>query len=153
MDHRSVPVDRRSVPVDQRLRHLLRTGRKASGRLSQKSAAQRAGISPVYWQKIESGTQQTAPAGTLAMMYIAAGVTAGQLRDEGYAEIASAADELSALAAVPVTPEEYLAATPDATPEEITALQAVWLALRAKRTADPFGPELRSTSRRDQTDR
>jgi len=141
MNHKCVPVDRRSVPADQRLRHLLRTGRRAAGRLSQKTAAQRAGISPVYWQKIESGTQQAAPAATLAAMCTAAGITAGQLRDAGYTEIASAADELAALAAVPVTPEEHLAATPDATPEEISFLQAAWQVLRAKRTPDPFGPD------------
>ena len=69
------------------------------------------------------------------------GITAGQLRDEGYEEIASAVDELSALAAGPVTAEEHLAATPDATPEEISFLQAAWQVLKAKRTADPFGPD------------
>ena len=95
MNNKTAPPDRRSVPADSRLRHLLRAGRRASGRLSQKTAAQRAGISPVYWQKIESGTQQAAPAATLAAMCAAAGITASQLRDEGYAEIASAADELS----------------------------------------------------------
>jgi len=146
-------VDRRPVPTDSRLRHLLRAGRKAGGRLSQKSAAQRAGISPVYWQKIESGTQQAAPVSTLAAMFLAAGVTAGQLQDEGYAEIASAVDELASMQPPPTTPEEHLAATPDATPEEISFLQAAWQVLKAGRTADPLGQELPGTSRRGRTGR
>lgn len=153
MDRRTAPADRRPVPADQRLRHLLRTGRKAAGRLSQKSAAQQAGISPVYWQKIESGTQQSVPAGTLAAMCLAAGITAGRLRDEGYAEIASAVDELASMTAAPLAPEEHLAATPGATPEEISFLQAAWRVLKSGQAPDPFGPGLRSTRRRGDGDR
>jgi transcriptional regulator with XRE-family HTH domain len=149
VDQTSVPVDRRSVPVDQRLRHLLRVGRRASGKLSQKDAARRAGISPVYWQQVESGKRRAAPAGTLAAMFLAAGITAGQLRDEGYEDIASVLDELAKMAAPEVGAEEHLAATPGASPEEISALQAVWLALRAKRAPDPFGPGLAETQRRE----
>jgi transcriptional regulator with XRE-family HTH domain len=135
-----VPVDRKSVPADQHLRHLLRASRRACG-LSQKAAARRAGISPVYWQKIESGTQRTAPAGTLAAMFLATGITAGQLQDEGYKDIASILDELASLTAKPPSPEEHLAATPGATEEEISFLQAAWRVLKAGRTPDPFGPE------------
>lgn len=140
---------RRSVPADPRLRELLRTGRRASGNISQRSAAQRAGISPVYWQKIESGTQSSVPEDTLASMCLAAGITACQLRDEGYEELASAVDELGAMTIAPPSPEDHLAATPDATPEEISFLQAAWRALRAKRTTDPFGPELGESRRRE----
>jgi transcriptional regulator with XRE-family HTH domain len=139
---------RRSVPTDQRLRNLLRAGRKASGNLSQGSAAKRAGISAVYWQKIESGALQAAPEDTLAAMCRAAGIAAVQLRDEGYENLASAVDDLSAMAIAPPDPEDHLAATPGASQEEVSALQAVWRALRAGRTADPFGPELGETRRR-----
>ncbi len=143
-----VPVDRKPVPSDQRLRYLLRSGRRAAGNLSQKAAARRAGISSVYWQKIESGTQQAAPAGTLAAMCLAAGIAARQLRDEGYTDIASVLDELAGMAAPEISAEEHLAATPGATPEEISFLQAALRALRAGRTPDPFGPELPGTRRR-----
>lgn len=142
-------VARRSVPADQRLRDLLRTGRRASGNLSQKSAAQRAGISPVYWQKIESGTQESVPEDTLASMFLATGITAGQLRDEGYGDLAAAVDELGSMTIAPPSPEDHLAATPGATPEEISFLQAAWRALRARRTTDPFGPELSETRRQE----
>jgi transcriptional regulator with XRE-family HTH domain len=142
-----VPVDRRSVPADQHLRHLLRASRRAGG-LSQKSAARRAGISSVYWQKIESGTQRAAPAGTLAAMCLATGITAGQLQDEGYKDIACVLAELAEMTAAPPSPEEHLAATPGATKEEISMLQAVWRVIRSGRTPDPFGPELGETRRR-----
>jgi hypothetical protein len=138
---------RRSVPADQRLRDLLRTGRRASGNLSQGSAAKRAGISSVYWQKIEAGTLQAAPEDTLATMCIAAGITAARLRDEGYENLAATVDELGAVVIAPPDPEDHLAATPGASQEEISALQAVWRALRAKRTTDPFGPGLDETRR------
>jgi hypothetical protein len=57
-------------------------------------------------------------------------------------------DDLSAMAIAPPDPEDHLAATPGASQEEVSALQAVWRALRAGRTADPFGPELGETRRR-----
>jgi transcriptional regulator with XRE-family HTH domain len=144
-------MDRRSVPTDQRLRRLLKAGRRASGNLSQRAAAKIAGISAVYWQKIESGTQAAAPADTLAAMFTAAGVTPARLRAEGYPDMAAAIDELAGMAAPAPAAEDYLAATPGASPEEISALQAVWRALRARRTPDPFGPELGHTRRSSDT--
>lgn len=146
-------VDRGSVVTDQRIRHLLRAGRRAAGNLSQREAAERAGISEVYWQKIESGTQPSAPPGTLVAMLTAVGTTMAQLQDEGYADLALAAADYNALHApsVPPTPEDHLAATPGATAEEIGALQAVWRALRASRTAEPYSQEFeRSRRPRDQ---
>jgi transcriptional regulator with XRE-family HTH domain len=138
---------RRSVPTDRRLRDLLRAGRRASGSLSQKTAAQRAGISSVYWQKIESGTQRTVPEDTLAMMLAAAGITAVRLRDEGYGGLASAVDDLGAAVIAPPAPEDYLAATPGASQEEVSALQAVWRALRTGRTTEPDEPDFRQHRR------
>lgn len=131
-------MTRGPVEADQRLRNLLRAGRRASGSLSQKSAAQRAGISEVYWQKIESGSQQTAPEDTLAAMLLAAGITPGKIRDEGYDQLASAMDQLGSVTIAPPDPEDYLASTPGASAEEISALQTVWRALRAGRTAEPI---------------
>jgi transcriptional regulator with XRE-family HTH domain len=136
------------MQADQKLRRLLRTCRRAGGNISQKAAARSAGISAVYWQKIEAGTQQTAPLDTLAAMFLAAGATASLLRDEGYPDLADAVDELARAAGSAVTAEEHLAATPGATAEEISFLQAALRALRAGRTPDPFGPELRGTRRR-----
>ena len=151
MGQRSAPVDRKPVPADPHLRQLLRTGRRAAGNLSQRSAAQRAGISSVYWQKIESGALQAAPASTLATMFMAAGISGNRLRDEGYAEVASAVDELVSLATAPPTPEEHLAATPGATPEEINALQAVWLVLKTAHTATQSRPTSLTTRRQRRT--
>lgn len=140
---------RGKVPADRRLRDLLRAGRKASGNLSQRAAAQRAGISAVYWQKIESGSHPAAPADTLASMLLAAGITASRLRDEGYGGLADAVDELGSVTIAPPDPEDYLAAMPDASEEEVSALQAVWRALKAKRTTEPFEQDLERSRRRD----
>lgn len=140
-------VGRESVETDPRLRSILESGRRAAGNLSQRAAAGRAGISPVYWQKIESGAHPAAPAGTLASMFRATGVSAGYLRNEGYTVVAAALDDLTG-AAPEIGPEEYLAATPGASAEEITALQAVWRALKAQRTAEPLESELGQHSRR-----
>jgi transcriptional regulator with XRE-family HTH domain len=145
---RPVPADRQPVPADQQLRDLLRTCRRAAGSLSQRAAAQRAGISPVYWQKIESRTVKTAPAGTLAAMFLAVSASPGHLRDAGYAVIADIMDELARSAAREVTAEDHLAATPGATEEEITALQAIWRALKASRTADPLEQDFTRHARR-----
>lgn len=145
-------VDRKPSLTDQRVRNLLQAGRRASGNLSQREAAQRAGISAVYWQKIESGAQQSVPATTLAAMLAVAGVTEGRLRGEGYEDLARAvADHTAASAPEAPSAEEYLAATPGASTEEISALQAVWRALRAERTAEPFEQELRRTRRGKKT--
>lgn len=146
-------VNRRSVTTDERLRHLLRTGRRASGHMSQRDAAARASISEVYWQKIESGAQLSAPAETLAAMCTVAGITAARLRAQNctaWAQIADALDDLSEADSPEqqADPEEHLAAMPGATQEEISALQAVWRALRAKRSPEPFEPEFRRTRRR-----
>src|SRR5215472_8309787 len=136
-------MDQRSALTDQRMRQLLRAGRRSAGNLSQKNAAQRAGISAVYWQKIESGAQQQVPVDTLAMMFTATGIGAERLEAEGYPDIASASEDIAG--PEPLTAEEHLAATPGATAEEVSALKAVWLALRAGRTAEPFERELRRT--------
>ena len=141
-------MNRRSVPADQRLRRLLKAGRRASGNLSQKTAAQRAGISLVRWQQIESGTAASAPADTLAAMFAAVGITAVRLHDEGYPDIAQAVEELDDALTGRTSVEEHLAATPGATSEEISALQAVWQVLRAKRTAEPFEEKFHDSSRR-----
>lgn len=128
-------VKQESVPWTPELRHLLRTGRRTCGRLSQKAAAKRAGISPVYWQRIESGSMTAAPAGTLASMFLAAEITPQRAAETGHPGVAAAMTEI--LKARPeVSAEDYLAAVPGATDEEITALQTVWRALRAKRTMD-----------------
>lgn len=144
-------MDRRSVCTDQHLRDLLRAGRTASGNISQREAARRAGFKIAYWQKIESGTQPSAPAETLAAMFRAIGISAGQLRDDGYPEIADRLAELESAMRREVTAEEYLTGVPGASQEEINALQALWLALRrARRTSDPLdGLEPRRRPRRD----
>jgi transcriptional regulator with XRE-family HTH domain len=146
-------VGRRSVPAGQRLRDLLKAGRRASGNLSQKTAAERAGISLIYWQRIESGRIAAAPPGTLAVMCQATGVTAQRLRDEGYPAVADALRDLDAAAGV--TAEDHLAATPGASAEEIGVLKAVWAALKARRTTDPleadFDQNSRHSSNTDQT--
>lgn len=145
-------VDRKPSLTDQRVRDLLHAGRRASGNLSQREAAQRAGISAVYWQKIESGAQQSVPVTTLAAMLAAVEVSEARLQGEGYGDLARAVADYNAVSR-PGTPsaEEYLAATPGASTEEISALQAVWRALRAERTAEPFEQELRRTRRGKKT--
>jgi transcriptional regulator with XRE-family HTH domain len=145
-------VDRGPVPTDQRLRSLLRAGRHAAGKLSQKAAARAAGISPVYWQRIESGNLPSAPASTLAAMFLAAGVPAGRLRDEGYDQVAAALDELTSMKAAEVSPEDYLAATPGASAEEITALQALWKVMRAGRTPEPLEQDFTRHARKNSPD-
>jgi len=134
------------VSIDPHLRGILQAARRHAGGLSQRAAAKRAGISSVYWQKIESGAAPTVPAGTLAAMFQATGVSATCLRDEGYPGVAAALDTLTA---VEHSAEEHLAATPGATAEEISALQAVWQALRARRTTEPLEPDLEQHSRRN----
>lgn len=141
-------MDRGPVATGQRLRALLRAGRKASGNLSQRAAAEKAGFKAVYWQKIESGAQPTAPASTLAAMFLAAGVKPALLREQGYPELADLVEELAALRATEVSPEDYLAAIPGASEEEISALQTVWRALRAKRTTEPLEPDFNEHDRR-----
>ena len=146
--NRGPATDRESVATDPHLRHLLRAGRRAAGNLSQKAAALRAGISSVYWQKIESGTQPTAPVGTLASMFTATGITAERLRAEGYPDIAAAVDELARLTAPEISTEDYLAATPGASAEEISFLQAALRALRSGRTTEPLEAEFDRNDRR-----
>ena len=136
-----------AVVTDHHLQRLLRAARRASGNLSQKEAAGLADISEVYWQKIESGAQQSAPVHTLAAMCTAVKISSDRLRSEGYAEIADAVDALNQTAAPEPDAEDHLAATPGATDEEISALQAVWRAMRAGRTAEPYGPEIQRTRR------
>lgn len=140
-------VDRRSVPADQGLRKLLRASRRAAGSLTQRTAAQQAGISAIYWQKIESGAQSSAPADTLAAMFLATGVSPAKLAEEGYPDVAAAMDEIASARPAAVSAEDYLAAIPGASQEEISALQAVWKALRSPRTADPLSRDLGQTSR------
>jgi Helix-turn-helix domain len=145
----STNVRRGPVQTDPHLRALLRAARRAAGDLSQRAAARQAGISLVYWQKIESGKLPAAPAGTLAVMFAATGARSGQLQDEGYPRVASAMDELAAVSAPEPSAEDHLAATPGASAEEISALQAVWRALRAKRTTDPLEPDIEQNHRRN----
>lgn len=140
-------VRRGSVHTGPRLRHILQTGRRAAGNLSQRAAAERAGISLPYWQKIESGTLDHIPAGTLATMLTAIGASPEYLRDQGYAEVADVMEELTSMPDTRVRAEDYLAAVPGASAEEISALQAVWRALRAKRVTDPLESDLRHTRR------
>lgn len=143
-------VEQGTVKIDDRLRSLLRAGRRGAGNLSQKDAAERAGISEIYWQKIESGRQPTAPADTLAAMLAVTPVTPEQLRESGFPAIAEDLAELRAMGKAvwqAADPEQYLAETPGASAEEITALQAVWRALRAGRTPEPFEQDFQGTTR------
>lgn len=126
------------VTTDPGLRRILRAGRRAAGNISQQVAASRARISTVYWQKIESGAVPQIPAGTAASMLQAVEATPQDLRDQGYIDVAAAMDELAAAGRPELSPEEHLAATPGATPEDISALQAVWRALKSPRTTDPL---------------
>ena len=63
--------------------------------------------------------------------------------------MADALDELGEMTAAGTSPENYLAATPGATAEEISALQAVWRALKAKRTAEPLEQDFERHNRRN----
>lgn len=135
------------MPWTPELRHLLRAGRRACGRLSQKTAAHGAGISPIYWQRIESGSVPAAPADTLASMFLAVQITAQRAREAGYRDIAAAMDEIAKARPAEVSAEDYLAAVPGATAEEISALQAMWRALRTKRTADPLEQDFTRNAR------
>lgn len=149
VDQRPAPPDRISVTVDEDLRGFLRAGRTAAGKLSQRSAARRAGISPVYWQKIESGRQQTAPAGTLAAMFHAVRFPVRLLTADGHKPVAAALRKLTETTSPEPSAEDYLAATPGASAEEVSALQAVWQALRARRTPDPVEPDFERSRRRN----
>ena len=70
---------------------LLRASRmRTRPRLSQKAAAEAAGVSEVYWSKIESGAKDRAELDYLAEMCIAVGVPVRVLRKFGHHELADA---------------------------------------------------------------
>lgn len=81
------------VVTPARIRLLLKLHRKRLG-LSQRQAADKAGISTVWWRHIETGHAETVPALTLARMAYAAGLPASRLRELGLSRVAELASEL-----------------------------------------------------------
>jgi Helix-turn-helix domain len=95
---------------------LIRACREAPPKMSMRSAAQAASISPTRWRQIEDGGSlyrgrwepESAPAATLARMARAVGVTGAELESAGRPD---AAAELAALGPAPdrpLTAEETL---------------------------------------------
>lgn len=78
--------------ADGRLRKLIRMHRREKARLTQEEAALRAGISTIYWKRIEQGSVG-APVDTLARMLYAVEAEAAYLRGAGYEELALEVEE------------------------------------------------------------
>lgn len=144
---------RATVTLDSQLRHLLRAGRRAPRRMSQREAAARAGISTVYWQKIESGRIPSAPTDTLAAMLAAVDVPVEVVRELDYHHIAEQMDTAADVSSRSrLGPEDHLAITPTADAHDVALLQQLWRWLKANRLPDSFEEELRRP-RRDPQDK
>lgn len=155
------------------LRTLIRDHREDPARwgkprgLTQKEAASKIGISPVWWRQIESikSGAPTASAATLASMCHMLGITSAELRKRGYSDVAHILDiryqngqpDFDAVKLSPDT-ELFLRKVPGLTKDEqetlIAALRtmryapedeadALVTALRGLRHArEPLGPDI-----------
>ena len=82
---------RATIPLDDSFAELLRASRmRTRPRLSQKAAADVAGVSEVYWSKIESGAKDTADLDYLCEMCIAVRVPVRALEKSGHHKLAEA---------------------------------------------------------------
>lgn len=128
-----MPMERTTVTRD--LRQLIRFTRESPPKLTQKAAAELAGMSTVYWRQIEGGHAEYATADMLARMTYAIGVKPDQLHNIGHDHVADLVEDMGRLL-VPAqaTPEEdmetYLLATPGLTDAQRDALVVMARALR-----------------------
>lgn len=128
-----MPMERTRITRD--LRQLLRFTRESPPKLTQKAAAEMAGMSEVYWRQIEGGHAEYATEDMLARMAYAIGVLPDQMRRIGQHRVAALVEDMGRLL-VPAqaTPEEdmeaYLLATPGLTDEQRKALVVMARALR-----------------------
>ena len=81
------------IAPDDRLRALIRMYRKERAGLSQREAAERAGLSAVWWRQIEGGIQPNVQAGTLARMCYAIDIPPLQVSRVGYDHLAELISE------------------------------------------------------------
>lgn len=77
------------VALTRELRQLIRIARTDIAKLSQRAAAEQAGLSEVWWRQIEKGQAEYATADVLARMSYAVGVTPAQLRRIGQHHVAN----------------------------------------------------------------
>lgn len=85
-----------------------------------------AGISPAYWNRIETGRQAGADYDTVTAMCHAVNVASAALAAIGEGALARDTERLREMA----DPEDYLRRTPGATDDEVRLLLTFWRALR-----------------------
>jgi hypothetical protein len=83
-----------NLELDDNLRVVLRTGRHKA-KLSQITAAARAGISGIWWAKLETGTHTMTTQDTFIKMIMAVHVPSRVLKRAGYPSLALALEEES----------------------------------------------------------
>lgn len=120
------------VTITRALRQVIRITRTDRAGLTQRAAAEAAGLSAVWWKQIEGGQATYATADMLARMCHGIGVSAADLRRIGEGHVADLVEVRAALEA----PEDagamtaHLMATPGLTDLQRTALVAMAQALR-----------------------
>jgi hypothetical protein len=78
-----------TITANANLRMLLRTGRRHA-RLSQRNAAELAGVSPAWWKRVESAYETKVATDTLTDMLTAVGVLPEHLDKLGELQVAEA---------------------------------------------------------------
>jgi transcriptional regulator with XRE-family HTH domain len=118
------------------LRDLLRLTRTDVAGMSQRQAALAAKLSAPWWRRIESGSEDYAPAETLARMCYALDISPAQLRAIGQDDVADLVERRRSLigpeAADPA--EQHLWDTPETTEDQRASLVAHLRALRDVRS-------------------
>lgn len=125
-----MPMER--VRVTRRLRLLIRMQRTDRAHMTQRAAAEEAGLSEVHWRHVESGHAEYATGETLARICATVGVTAEQLRRIGQDHVADlVADRAEMLAPTVDELEAYLMKAPGLTDAQRVALVTMAKALRS----------------------